>query len=179
MPSTASASFVSRSTSTCTFQSLWPPSSASTLREVCMHRIRRVLPKRQPGRTLASGYHDPVTTRFIEADTERLRRRLDIAPTASSDTPDGGAQRRMSEREQLRAGFCGWVLRLLSAGSSSPCAVCWRRFLIAYMLDRGRPHRAEPAAPRPLDWPRCRHCGASPGESSRSRPFHWSSFRWS
>ena len=49
------------------------------VREVCMHRIGEFYRNDQPGLTLASGYHDPVTTRFIEA-TERSRRRLGIAP---------------------------------------------------------------------------------------------------
>ncbi|NNE20319.1 MAG: hypothetical protein HKN10_17760 [Myxococcales bacterium] len=49
------------------------------LREVCMHRIGEFYREDAPELTLASGYHDPVTTRFIDA-TERSRRRLGIAP---------------------------------------------------------------------------------------------------
>ena len=49
------------------------------VREVCMHRIGEFYRNDVPGLMLASGYHDPVTTRFIEA-TERSRHRLGIAP---------------------------------------------------------------------------------------------------
>ncbi len=49
------------------------------VREVCMHRIGEFYRNDVPELTLASGYHDPVTTRFIDA-TERSRRRLGIAP---------------------------------------------------------------------------------------------------
>ncbi len=49
------------------------------VREVCMHRIGEFYRNDLPGLMLASGYHDPVTRRFIEA-TERSRRRLGIAP---------------------------------------------------------------------------------------------------
>lgn len=48
------------------------------VREVCMRRIGEFYQRGVPGLTLASGYHDPVTTRFIEA-TEPSRRRLGIA----------------------------------------------------------------------------------------------------
>lgn len=48
------------------------------LREVCMRRIGEFYRRGNPGLKLASGYHDPVTTRFIDA-TERSRRRLGIA----------------------------------------------------------------------------------------------------
>ena len=47
------------------------------LREICMHRIGEFYRQDCPGLKLASGYHDPVTTRFIEA-TERSRRRLGV-----------------------------------------------------------------------------------------------------
>jgi len=49
------------------------------VREVCMHRIGEFYRNDVPELKLASGYHDPVTTRFIDA-TERSRRRLGIAP---------------------------------------------------------------------------------------------------
>ena len=49
------------------------------VREVCMRRIGEFYQQDLPGLKLASGYHDPVTMRFIEA-TERSRRRLGIAP---------------------------------------------------------------------------------------------------
>jgi ribonuclease HII len=49
------------------------------VREVCMRRIGEFYRQDLPELKLASGYHDPVTTRFIEA-TERSRRRLGIAP---------------------------------------------------------------------------------------------------
>ncbi|MGB5348195.1 MAG: hypothetical protein WBN10_01255 [Polyangiales bacterium] len=49
------------------------------VREVCMHRIGEFYRNDLPGLALASGYHDPVTTRFIET-TEPSRRRLGIAP---------------------------------------------------------------------------------------------------
>jgi ribonuclease HII len=49
------------------------------VREVCMHRIGEFYQNDLPGLALASGYHDPVTTRFIET-TEPSRRRLGIAP---------------------------------------------------------------------------------------------------
>ena len=48
------------------------------VREVCMRRIGEFYRDRDPEVGLASGYHDPVTTRFIEA-TEQTRRRLGIA----------------------------------------------------------------------------------------------------
>ncbi|MGB5365127.1 MAG: hypothetical protein WBM75_18005 [Polyangiales bacterium] len=49
------------------------------VREICMHRIGEFYRNDVPELKLASGYHDPVTTRFIDA-TERSRRRLGIAP---------------------------------------------------------------------------------------------------
>jgi len=49
------------------------------VREICMRRIGEFYQKGEPALKLASGYHDPVTTRFIDA-TESLRRRLGIAP---------------------------------------------------------------------------------------------------
>ena len=49
------------------------------VREVCMRRIGEFYRNHVPELTLASGYHDPVTTRFIDA-TERSRHRLGIAP---------------------------------------------------------------------------------------------------
>jgi ribonuclease HII len=49
------------------------------VRELCMRRIGEFYRQDNPGLALASGYHDPVTTRFIEA-TESSRRRLRIAP---------------------------------------------------------------------------------------------------
>ncbi len=48
------------------------------VREICMRRIGEFYRKGNPELKLASGYHDPVTTRFIEA-TEPSRRRLGIA----------------------------------------------------------------------------------------------------
>ena len=48
------------------------------VREVCMLRIGEFYRIGNPELRLASGYHDPVTTRFIEA-TEPSRRRLGIA----------------------------------------------------------------------------------------------------
>jgi ribonuclease HII len=48
------------------------------VREICMRRIGEFYRRDDPELQLASGYHDPVTTRFIEA-TERPRRRLGIA----------------------------------------------------------------------------------------------------
>jgi ribonuclease HII len=48
------------------------------VREICMRRIGEFYRRDDPGLSLASGYHDPVTTRFIRA-TERSRRRLGIA----------------------------------------------------------------------------------------------------
>ena len=48
------------------------------LREVCMRRIGEFYRRGTPELQLASGYHDPVTTRFIEA-TEPRRRSLRIA----------------------------------------------------------------------------------------------------
>ena len=48
------------------------------VREVCMRRIGEFYQQQDPGLHLASGYHDPVTTRFIEA-TEPSRRHLGIA----------------------------------------------------------------------------------------------------
>ena len=48
------------------------------VREVCMHRIGEFYRLDVPGLKLASGYHDPVTTRFIEA-TEPSRRGRGIA----------------------------------------------------------------------------------------------------
>ena len=50
------------------------------VREICMRRIGEFYRQGDPGLKLASGYHDPVTTRFIEA-TEPSRRRLGIAPS--------------------------------------------------------------------------------------------------
>lgn len=47
------------------------------VREVCMRRIGEFYRQRDPELRLASGYHDPVTTRFIRA-TEPSRRRLGI-----------------------------------------------------------------------------------------------------
>ena len=49
------------------------------VREICMGRIGEFYRQGTPALTLASGYHDPVTTRFIDA-TEPSRRRLGIAP---------------------------------------------------------------------------------------------------
>jgi ribonuclease HII len=48
------------------------------VREICMRRIGEFYRRADPSLELASGYHDPVTTRFIEA-TEPSRRRLGIA----------------------------------------------------------------------------------------------------
>ncbi len=48
------------------------------VRELCMRRIGEFYQQAIPTLQLASGYHDPVTTRFIEA-TEPRRRRLRIA----------------------------------------------------------------------------------------------------
>ena len=48
------------------------------VREICMHRIGEFYRQRDPSLELASGYHDPVTTRFIQA-TELVRRRLGIS----------------------------------------------------------------------------------------------------
>ena len=48
------------------------------VREICMRRIGEFYRQGNPELKLASGYHDPVTTRFIEA-TEPSRRRLGIA----------------------------------------------------------------------------------------------------
>jgi ribonuclease HII len=48
------------------------------VREICMRRIGEFYQQRNPALKLASGYHDPVTTRFIDA-TEPSRR-LGIAP---------------------------------------------------------------------------------------------------
>lgn len=48
------------------------------LREICMRRIGEFYRQDLPALKLSSGYHDPVTTRFIEA-TEASRRRLGIA----------------------------------------------------------------------------------------------------
>ena len=49
------------------------------VREICMRRIGEFYRQGNPELKLASGYHDPVTTRFIDA-TEESRRRLGIAP---------------------------------------------------------------------------------------------------
>ena len=49
------------------------------VREICMRRIGEFYRQGNPDVKLASGYHDPVTTRFIDA-TESFRRRLGIAP---------------------------------------------------------------------------------------------------
>jgi ribonuclease HII len=49
------------------------------VREICMRRIGEFYQQGNPELKLASGYHDPVTTRFIDA-TEPSRRRLGIAP---------------------------------------------------------------------------------------------------
>lgn len=49
------------------------------VREISMRRIGEFYRQGSPGLRLASGYHDPVTTRFIDA-TESSRRRLGIAP---------------------------------------------------------------------------------------------------
>ncbi len=49
------------------------------VREICMRRIGEFYRRGDPELQLASGYHDPVTTRFIEA-TATSRRRLAIAP---------------------------------------------------------------------------------------------------
>ena len=49
------------------------------VREICMRRIGEFYRRGNPELKLASGYHDPVTTRFIDA-TEPSRRRLGIAP---------------------------------------------------------------------------------------------------
>jgi ribonuclease HII len=48
------------------------------VREICMRRIGEFYRRGDPELRLASGYHDPVTTRFVEA-TELPRRRLGIA----------------------------------------------------------------------------------------------------
>lgn len=48
------------------------------VREICMRRIGEFYRIGEPQLELASGYHDPVTTRFIRA-TEPSRRRLGIA----------------------------------------------------------------------------------------------------
>jgi ribonuclease HII len=48
------------------------------VREISMRRIGEFYRQEKPDLNLASGYHDPVTTRFIEA-TEPSRRRLGIA----------------------------------------------------------------------------------------------------
>lgn len=48
------------------------------VREVCMRRIGEFYRRSEPALELASGYHDPVTTRFIEA-TAPHRRRLQVA----------------------------------------------------------------------------------------------------
>ena len=48
------------------------------VREICMRRIGEFYRQGNSELKLASGYHDPVTTRFIEA-TELSRRRLGIA----------------------------------------------------------------------------------------------------
>lgn len=48
------------------------------VREICMRRIGEFYRRSDPDLRLASGYHDPVTTRFIDA-TESSRRRLGIA----------------------------------------------------------------------------------------------------
>ena len=48
------------------------------VREVCMRRIGEFYRRADPDLRLASGYHDPITTRFIQA-TELPRRRLGIA----------------------------------------------------------------------------------------------------
>ncbi|UCH29691.1 MAG: hypothetical protein JSV06_01320 [Myxococcales bacterium] len=48
------------------------------VREICMRRIGEFYRRTDPELVLASGYHDPVTTRFIQA-TELSRRRLGIA----------------------------------------------------------------------------------------------------
>lgn len=48
------------------------------VREVCMRRIGEFYRRSVPELELASGYHDPVTTRFIEA-TAPHRRRLQVA----------------------------------------------------------------------------------------------------
>ena len=47
------------------------------VREICMRRIGEFYRRTDAGLQLASGYHDPVTTRFIAA-TEASRRRLGI-----------------------------------------------------------------------------------------------------
>ena len=47
------------------------------VREICMLRIGRFYRRADPSLELSSGYHDPVTSRFIE-QTEPLRRRLRI-----------------------------------------------------------------------------------------------------
>jgi ribonuclease HII len=49
------------------------------VREICMRRIGEFYRQDVPELKLASGYHDPVTTHFIDA-TEASRRRLGIAP---------------------------------------------------------------------------------------------------
>jgi len=49
------------------------------LREVCMRRIGEFYQRENTHLKLASGYHDPVTTRFIDA-TEASRREMGIAP---------------------------------------------------------------------------------------------------
>lgn len=49
------------------------------VREIWMRRVGEFYRQTSPELTLASGYHDPVTTRFIRA-TEGARRRLGVAP---------------------------------------------------------------------------------------------------
>ena len=49
------------------------------VREICMRRIGEFYQRGNTRLKLASGYHDPVTTRFIDA-TEASRRELGIAP---------------------------------------------------------------------------------------------------
>jgi len=49
------------------------------VREICMRRIGEFYRKTNPELALASGYHDPVTTRFID-ETESSRVKLGIAP---------------------------------------------------------------------------------------------------
>ncbi|MGB8329733.1 MAG: hypothetical protein WCE62_06365 [Polyangiales bacterium] len=49
------------------------------VREVCMRRIGEFYRLGDPDLQLVSGYHDPVTTRFVEA-SEPSRHRLGIAP---------------------------------------------------------------------------------------------------
>ena len=77
--STVSVRFVSRSMPThVTFPVALASIVGKYVREICMRRIGEFYRQGNPELKLASGYHDPVTTRFIDA-TESSRRRLGIA----------------------------------------------------------------------------------------------------